>query len=230
MSTREHQRPASKGGESAEERVTVYIDGFNLYSAMTQAHLIGLLWLDVVGLARELLLPHQRLESVHFFTAPVKRRGRSERQHAFLMANETSPELTIHNGEFQFNSKICGSCQTPLGCLACGSANKVPVEKQSDVSLGTQLGLDAGRDRFDTALIVSTDSDFVGAIRLVRGAFPEKRIIVALPPGRYGRARDLLEVATAHYEIWPDALKRAQLPDAVPIADGREVRRPLAWT
>ena len=187
------------------------------------------LWLDLAGLIRELLLPQQRLEAVHFFTAPLNRAEQSRRQNALFEANSMSPELTIHKGEFQFNSVYCGACQKSLGCAECGSPNKVPVEKQSDVSLGTLLGLDAGRNRFDTALIVSTDSDFVGAIRLVREAFPRKRIVVMLPPARYEQAQRLLEVASGSYRIYPAALKRAQLPDDVQTRDGQWVHRPAAW-
>lgn len=187
------------------------------------------LWLDLAGLIRELLLPQQRLEAVHFFTAPLNRAEQSRRQNALFEANSMSPELTIHKGEFQFNSVYCGACQRPLGCTECGSSNKVPIEKQSDVSLGTQLGLDAGRNRFDTALIVSTDSDFVGAIGLVKDAFPDKRIVVALPPGRYERAQDLQKAATRSFRIYPASLKRAQLPDDVQTRDGLWVHRPSAW-
>ena len=230
MSSDDRSRRRSQEVKSVDERVSAYIDGLNLSSAIRDAGLVRYLWLDLVALARELLRPHQRLESVHYFTALLNRNEQAKRQDAFLEANKTSRELTVREGEFQFNSKSCGACQKPLGCTECGSSNKVPVEKQSDVSLGTQLGLDAGRDRFDTALIVSTDSDFVGAIRLVREAYPEKRIIVALPPGRYERARDLLEAATGSYMIWPSSLKRAQLPDTVQIADGQSVHRPSAWT
>lgn len=230
MSSNDRSRRRSQERKSAEDRVSAYIDGFNLSSAMRDAGLVRYLWLDLVALARELLRPHQRLESVHYFTALLRRKEQAKRQNAFLEANKTSPELTVREGEFQFNSKFCGVCQKPLGCTECGSSNKVPVEKQSDVSLGTQLGLDAGRDRFDTALIVSTDSDFVGAITLVREAYPEKRIIVALPPGRYEQAQGLSDAATGSYEIWPDSLKRSQLPDTVQIANGELVHRPLAWT
>lgn len=230
MSSREHPILQSGGGASVNERVVAYIDGFNLYSAIREAGLDRYLWLNVVGLFNELLLPNQRLVSVHYFTAPLNRKERAKRQNDFLAANAMSPELTVHEGEFQFNSNYCGICRTPLGCSACGSPNKVPVEKQSDVNLGTQLGLDAGRDRFDTALILSTDSDFVGAIKLVRGAFPAKRIIVTLPPGRYERTQGLSDAATGSYEIWPDSLKKAQLPDTVQIANGELVHRPSAWT
>lgn len=220
----------SRSATFADERVAAYIDGFNLDSALKEAGLVSCLWLDLVGLVRELLRPHQRLEAVHFFTAPLSRTEQSKRQNDFLNSNDRSPELTIHKGMFQFNSTNCGACQKPLGCTECGSSTKVPVEKQSDVSLGTQLGLDAGRDRFDTALIISTDSDFVGAIRLVKEAYPEKRIIVALPPGRYERAQDLLDMATGSFRIYPAALKRAQLPDDIQTRNGQWVHRPAAWT
>ena len=47
-------------------------------------------------------------------------------------------------------------------------------EKGSDVNLATHLLHDAHMDRFDVAIIVSNDSDFLGPIKVVRDELGKK--------------------------------------------------------
>ena len=214
----------------ASERVTLYVDGFNLYMSMRDAGLTHRLWLSLASLARGMLRPNQKLQAVHYFTALVNRRARRNLQEDFLSANSASSEFNVYKGEFDYRTIRCSSCGTKLGCRSCGSDSARPVEKQSDVNLGTQLGLDAATDEFDVAIIISSDSDFIGAIELVRARCPGKQIIVALPPGRYQIGKPLGEAATGYFEIWPDSLAAAQLPKPVVLEDGRKLWRPSAWS
>ena len=212
-------------------RVAFYIDGYNLHGGIKESGLDRYLWLDLVKFARNLLQGNQHLVAVNYFTALIKRpRNKKDRQLAFLEANASSPDLTVYMGEFQYNPVRCSSCSSEFGCPTCGKGRSIPVEKQSDVSLGTKLGIDAALDHFDTAIIVSSDSDFVGAIGLIRHTFPEKRVVIGLPPGRYQRSDALVRAATAYYEIWPTSIAAAQLPNPVKLEDGRELWRPSAWT
>jgi hypothetical protein len=54
----------------APERLTVYVDGFNLYHGLKERSGRRLLWLDLVKLSR-LLRPRSSLLRVRYFTAPV---------------------------------------------------------------------------------------------------------------------------------------------------------------
>jgi uncharacterized LabA/DUF88 family protein len=54
--------------------------------------------------------------------------------------------------------------------------------KETDVNIATALHNDAALDRYDTALLVSGDSDLT---RAVRDIDVRKRVVVAFPPGRY---------------------------------------------
>ena len=54
----------------------------------------------------------------------------------------------------------------------------------TDVNISVELMADAFQNQFDTALIVSADSDLVGPVETVRRLFPTKRMVVAFPPKR----------------------------------------------
>ncbi len=51
------------------QRVTVYVDGFNLYYGLGSKGWRRYYWLDVRRLAESLLHPGQRLTAVRYFTA-----------------------------------------------------------------------------------------------------------------------------------------------------------------
>ena len=212
------------------ERVIVYIDGFNLYMSIRNVGLRRCLWLDLSKFANNLLRAHQSLEVVHYFTALVNRRQRRNRQLDFLVANSKSTKLRIHLGEFMFNPVKCPTCDSDLSCPTCGVGRSVPVEKQSDVNLGTQIGMDAASDRFDTAVVVSSDSDFIGSIRLIKESFHNKKVVVYLPPGRHEQGKSLAESAIHFMHINKSHLRRSQLPEMVQLQDGRQVRSPAEWT
>ena len=47
---------------------------------------------------------------------------------------------------------------------------------------------DAFQNAFDTALLVSADSDLVGPVRTIQTLFPAKRVVVVFPPARRSAA------------------------------------------
>ena len=169
-------------------RTAVYVDGFNLYFGLRTAKLRRLYWLDIHRLATQLLRADQTLAVCKYFTsrisAPVPQdvspnavalRARRERQSLYLEALATNPNLSILYG--QYLSK-------PGRCYACGATWPNFEEKMTDVNIATELLTDAFTDRFDTAIIVSADSDLVPPIRAICAFFPGKRIVVAFPPAR----------------------------------------------
>jgi uncharacterized LabA/DUF88 family protein len=103
----------------------------------------------------------------------------------------------------------------------------VRQEKRSDVSLATHLLTDAFDGRMSVALLVTNDSDFVEPIRIVRDRFGI-RVVVISPDDRVSKR---LAKAASHARPLDQVLLSAcQLPDIVIDRDGREIRRPLAWT
>ena len=61
----------------------------------------------------------------------------------------------------------------------------------TDVNIAVELLGDAQDDVFDTAMVVSGDSDLYGPIEAVRRRYPHKRVVVAFPPDRVSKTTAL---------------------------------------
>ena len=203
-------------------RVVAYVDGFNLYFGLRSKGWKKYYWLDLCALATTLLRPGQTLEGVHYFTSRIRANGRNvadmQRQSDYLDALATLPSLTIHYGHYLQKSRRCHSC---------GAQWMDYEEKMTDVNIAMQLLADAYDDRFDTALLISADSDLTTPVSVARAKFPGKNIIVALPPNR--RSHQLTQAASGSFIINETAYRRSQLPAQVQRADGFVLQRPAHW-
>ncbi len=97
----------------------------------------------------------------------------------------------------------------------------------TDVNIAVELLLDATDDKFDTAIIVSGDSDLTPPISAVLKRFPEKRVIVAFPPKRSSKA--LKRAASGWFSIDRRTLKRSQFAEHVHASKGNILERPEKW-
>ena len=205
------------------QRVIFYVDGFNLYYGMRSKSWKRYYWLDIARLAERLLRPYQSLVFARYFTARIHPDGlrnadRKERQDAYLEALSVSPNTHIHYGRFLKKERSCNKC---------GESWTTYEEKMTDVNISVELLDDARFDRFDTAIIVSADSDLVGPVKNVRARHPEKRVVIAFPPDR--NSVDLRKAANASFNIGRDALRDSQLPDIVANPNGYQLSRPDSW-
>ena len=205
------------------ERVVAYMDGFNLYFGLKSKGWRRYYWLDVPALVRHLLKPTQQLIETKYFTSLVSSSpsdpDKPKRQNTFLEALQTLPGLTIHYGHF---------LQSTYTCWNCGATRPVQSEKMTDVNIATELLTDAFKDRFETALLISGDSDLIRPIVRVEALFPGKRVVVAFPPDRQSSA--LAKRASASFRIGRAKIAASQLPDRVTKPDGFVLQRPAKWT
>jgi uncharacterized LabA/DUF88 family protein len=81
--------------------------------------------------------------------------------------------------------------------------------------------------RYDTALLISADSDLCPAVRAMKRLRPRKRIIAAFPPQR--QSGDLRRAVDGYLVIGDDKLRRSQLPPAVDVPAGITLHRPKHW-
>lgn len=213
------------------DRVICYVDGFNLYFGLRDSGLRRYYWLNVHSLAECILHPRQELLITKYFTARIsgpspsdspkwaqQQEEKRKRQSDFLEALETIERLTIYEGHF---------LAKPVCCNNCGACWKTHEEKMTDVNIATELLMDAFRDNFDTAIIISADSDLVPPIRAVLQYFPAKRVVVAFPIGRHS-AR-LGQVASASFRIGKKKYRDSQFPKCVCKPDGHVLQRPDSW-
>jgi uncharacterized LabA/DUF88 family protein len=204
------------------ERVVAYIDGFNLYYGMREMGWQRYYWLDVGLLMRNLLKTHQALASVFYFTARVSATrddpDKPRRQNTYLEALTAVGSIKIQYGHYIRRHKVC---------LRCGVKWVDHEEKGTDANIAVRMLLDAFDDEFDTALLVSADSDLVGPIQTIRGRFPRKKIVVVFPPKR--QSVELKRVASAWSYINRVKLAKSQLPERIPTPSGTVLKRPPSW-
>ena len=202
-------------------RTTAYVDGYNLYYGLRDRGWKWAYWLDLPSLARTLLKPTQQLLHTHYFTAIVKRPDDKRRRQAiFLEALQTKADLSIHFGHFLAETVLC---------RRCGHQYETHHEKMTDVNIAVQLMTDAFQDQFDTAILISADSDLVAPIKAVRRLFSANRVIVAFPPER--ESGELKKHANGYVYLGRDAFAKSLLllPDPVVKPNGYLLRRPPIW-
>ena len=97
-------------------------------------------------------------------------------------------------------------------------------EKGSDVNLAAHLLNDAWKESFDTAVVISNDTDLVTPIRMV-SVEQGKPVFVVCPSGRR-MASPLAQVATHKRHVRRGMLRAAQFPVNIP---GLSISKPATW-
>ena len=202
------------------DRVKAYVDGFNLYHGLKQKHGHRYLWLDLEVLVSRLIRPSQQLVAIDYFTARVRNQTTSERRQAtYLDALAAHSRLvTVVEGRFQEKNHYCRSC---------GNQWASYEEKETDVSIAVTLVEDGAAHLFDTALLISGDSDLCPAVRSLRRACPDKRVIAVFPPKRH--SAELGRLADGVLRINDATIRQSQLPESVVSPAGISLKRPNYW-
>jgi uncharacterized LabA/DUF88 family protein len=195
-------------------RVAVFIDGFNFYHGLRAIHDRKYLWLDLAQVARLLCRAEDTLVAVQYFTAEVRPDTlSSENQRVYLDALAEVGGVTITFGRYRDKHMTCRDCQATW---------RTQEEKETDVNIAVALLAGVARDAFDTAVVVSADSDLCPAIRAVGDLDPAKRVVVVFPPGRH--SDDLRRAADDAVHLRARVLRQSMLPEVV-----AGHRRPARW-
>ena len=247
---------------SALIRVVVYIDALNFYYGV----LLGSRWkwLDLEKWC-EAILPNpdrERLAAVHYCTSLVGGRDQFavQRQVVYLKAlrargfwDARSPlekrqlalpatlsdlaksgGLQIHHGRHE-KAHAWGHLPNEDARRKFNTWR----EKQTDVNLAARMVADAAQNRFDLAILVTNDSDYVGACRVVREEFRKDMLLFPPAPplnpagavtgGERRKVRELVEsvggMANVR-DILPESLAGSQFPETIP---GTKIHRPESW-
>ena len=204
------------------QRVIAYIDGFNLYFGMKEKAWSRYLWLNIQALATNLLKPDQQLVRSKYFTSRVSGTIRDpdkpKRQNAYLEALQTLKDFDIFYGHY---------LPKTVECFRCGAKWTAHEEKMTDVNIAVSLLLDAYDNAFDTAILITGDSDLTAPITEMRKRFPQKRLVVAFPPARESVV--LRKAAQASFIIGRKKLADSQFPVEVVKSDGFKLKCPPSW-
>lgn len=201
--------------------MVAYVDGFNLYFGLKSDQGRKYLWLDLQALVESLLLPDQELREVRYFTARLRDDPvGAQRQATYLDALATHcRKVRRVEGRYQARAR---------SCRFCGSRWIGYEEKETDVNIAVALIEDAVRDAYDTALLISGDSDLRPAIAAVRRLRPRKRVVAAFPPQR--NSVSLIKAVDGYMRIGRDKIRNAQLPAKILTTGGVVLERPEYWS
>jgi uncharacterized LabA/DUF88 family protein len=207
-------------------RTSVYFDAFNFYFGAVKG--TPYKWLDL-GKLCTLLLPKNQITAIKYFTARVRPQPHDPdqplRQQIYWRALRTIPNLSIYEGHF-----LIHTVSMPLAAPTSAGPRFVPVvkveEKGSDVNLATQFLCDAFRDKFDTAVLVTGDSDLIGPLRVVKEEIG-KPVGVINPQKR--PCKPLRDHATFYRQsIRAGVLAASQFPPTLADRNGT-ITKPAAW-
>ncbi len=201
-----------------KEKVIAYIDGFNLYFGMVEAGFDYCKWLDLKQLVQNLLKPSQELTEVKYFTSRVNNNpDKQKRQSLYIDALE-SIGIKIIYGNYQDGN---------VKCLRCGHIWKSAKEKMTDVNIATAIIIDAYKNEYDMAMLISGDTDLIPPIREVHAIFKDKRVMIAFPPKRHNKV--LAIAAKGSFVIGRKKLVASQLNEEIVSSTGYKIKIPDSW-
>ncbi len=203
----------------------VYIDGFNLYYGALKN--TPYKWLNVQALC-QMLLPNHTLVKIKYYTAKVSARrndpGQPVRQQTYLRALQTIPNLEIAYGQF-LQSKISMPLANPqLNGPRFATVIKTE-EKGSDVNIAAHMVHDAHLGLYDTAVIISNDSDLVEPVKIVR--YELNKSVGMLNPHKRP-SYSLKQHVTFMKKIREGVLRQSQFPTRITDIKGT-FHKPYNW-
>ena len=235
----------------------VSIDGFSFYYAAFVDGTFGRWkWLDLVAFSR-CLVPSHHVDHVRYFTAQLKPTPGSPRAHIrqgiYLNALRAQPRLSVHLGTFSKHAVQMPLAPPPkTGCedgvvylasrdLDLDGDNAQPTkafvvkteENGSDVNLATYLLRDGFKGLYDTAVVVSDDSDLLEPVRLVQRELGREVVVAMVPRKDKGKRQHRGSVFDGKVkfvrEVRQAYLMDSQLPLTIEGKHGRLIQRPPEW-
>ena len=155
-----------------------------------------------------------------FFTAVPTWNDRKRVTHQRLLEIYEDLGVIVRHGSFKPTSAIC---------RLCGKEFTTFEEKQTDINICIEL-LRLGRDDIaDRISLVTGDNDQAASVQHFRQLYPDKEVIVVIPP--YRRALELESVASARRAMSIVQLKKSLLPNPYKFRlTDREYLKPAHWT
>jgi uncharacterized LabA/DUF88 family protein len=199
-------------------RVSVYVDGFNLYHSTLQHTHPDCRWLNLWELSNRLINPrYEEIIAVYYFSALTTWIPERAKKHLLYIYALRTVGVQDILGKFNLRDRKC-----PL----CKGRYQAHEEKKTDINIAITLLADAVADRFDTALILSGDSDLAPVTTKLKQLCPAKKIGIIVPQNQ--SAMNLKQHADFFKKIQDRDLKKSLLPEQVTY-NGKIITAPAAW-
>ena len=201
-------------------RAGLFIDGFNLYHAVSDLGESYLKWADLWRLGSEIIPgASQQLVMVDFCTAYFPGdHGKRIRHERYKDALELRG-VRCHWGHYADDHRSCPQCNHSW---------VRPAEKQSDINVALSVFDAAMRDVIDHAYILSADSDQAATVTWFKKAFPEKAVTMVIPPSRPGSKQIRDKAERQKIQLSKDHFERCHF--GASVTDGQKtVNRPVEY-
>ena len=179
------------------ERVAFFIDGFNMYHSLKE-NAPDCRWLNLAKLCAGFLKEGEVVSRIYYFSAYATWLNDIDKikKHQ-LYVNRLAKEGVIPiMGKFKEKTVFCPNCKTQF---------TKHEEKQTDVNIALKIVSGAMLNEYDTAILVSGDTDMIPAIRTVKEIGFDKKIGVLFPLGR--KNKELAQCADISIKITRSSLK-----------------------
>ena len=199
-------------------RVNVYIDGFNLYHSTLQHAHPDYRWLNLLELSKRLINPKtEEVQTVYYFSALAAWIPERAKKHILYIQALRTMGVKDILGKFTIRERKC-----PL-CTKCFQSHE---EKKTDINIAVTLLTDGMADKFDTALILSGDSDLAPVITKLKALCPNKKVGIIVPQNQ--SAMNLKKHSDFFKKIQDRDLKKSLLPEQITY-HGKIITAPTGW-
>ena len=205
-------------------RTIIYVDGFNLYYGALKG--TPYRWLDILAMSRKILSSKNQIVGIKYFTARVLSRpdnpSQPLRQEIYLRALKTLGAKCIF-GRY-LSHPVMMRVADPNASRPFVRVIKTE-EKGSDVNIAAHMLLDAFRNAYDCAVLVSGDSDLKTPVEMVRHDF--SKTVGVINPQKVD-CKVLRCAASFYKRIRTSDLAASQLPATLTDATGT-FYKPADW-
>jgi uncharacterized LabA/DUF88 family protein len=209
-----------------KRRVTVYVDGFNLYHALRNLKDARLRWLDLRALAGNFIHPqHEEIIAVKYFSAIAFHIGdETATRHQLYIEALQSTGVEFVEGKFKKRKSRC-----PIE-LCNGREITRREEKETDVNVAIHIVRDAMLRKTDKQIIITNDTDILPAIRMSKQENQSILITVLTPP-----------TYNPHVDLWKNAgqkrptriekvhIENSLLPEILEVGQGHNIYMPTKY-
>ena len=167
------------------------------------------------ALAKRKISGQFSLAGVLYFSALATWRPESIKRHKIFIDALKSEGVRVVLGKFK---------DKDVYCKECNKFFKAREEKQTDVNIAVHLLKHAVLDNYDAAVLVTNDTDLVPAIKALKELYPQKKVGVLFPVGRW--SSELEQICDFSKRTSEKDLLSCQFPDQVTLQSGAVLQRP----
>lgn len=201
-------------------RVVAFIDGFNLYHSISELNSTDQLkWLNLKTLCNCFVKnKSETITDILYFTALASWNPDKEKRHKIYIKALRTAGITPVYGKFKRVEKTCRICHKRY---------RTHEEKMTDINIAIKLFEFALQDKFDSAFIISGDSDLIPSVQAVQKLYPTKNIGILFPPNR--TSLELRNIADFHMKIKMKHLMSSQFSQKIVISKSESIECPSEW-